>query len=231
MKRSVINAEIDKAIALCHAQNFHLPPWAYWSVEQWRGTGHEADEIRRCGLGWDVTDFGSGDFPHVGLVLFTLRNGEPDRPSGIDRKDYCEKLLFVAAAQVTPIHCHKSKMEDIINRGGGRLVIEAWHRGQDGGPRLDESAEVTLSVDGIERAIPAGGRLVLTPGESVALPPLVYHTFYGEPGGPTVLGGEVSRLNDDVSDNCFLDPLPRFPGIDEDALPRHLLCNEYPAPP
>jgi D-lyxose ketol-isomerase len=34
------------------------------------------------------------------------------------------------------------------------------------------------------------------------------------------------RVNDDASDNLFLDALARFPAIVEDAPPTHLLCNE-----
>jgi D-lyxose ketol-isomerase len=40
--------------------------------------------------------------------------------------------------------------------------------------------------------------------------------------------GEVSSVNDDATDNRFYTPLPRFPDIEEDEAPAHLLCNEYP---
>ena len=56
----------------------------------------------------------------------------------------------------------------------------------------------------------------------------MYHTFYGEKGNGAVIVGEVSDVNDDVEDNCFLEPLGRFPTIEEDEKPIHLLCNEYP---
>ena len=39
--------------------------------------------------------------------------------------------------------------------------------------------------------------------------------------------GEVSTVNDDENDNRFLEPLGRYPHIDEDTAPTHLLCNEY----
>lgn len=35
----------------------------------------EYDEIRDNMLGWDITDFGLGDFEHTGFSLITLRNG------------------------------------------------------------------------------------------------------------------------------------------------------------
>ena len=39
--------------------------------------------------------------------------------------------------------------------------------------------------------------------------------------------GEVSKVNDDHTDNFFLDPIARFADIEEDEPPIHLLCNEY----
>ena len=35
----------------------------------------EFDEIRDNQLGWDITDFGQGRFEELGLVVFTIRNG------------------------------------------------------------------------------------------------------------------------------------------------------------
>ncbi len=227
MKRSEINAVLRETIAFCREQSFHLPKWAYWSPDDWKGVGREADEIRNRLLGWDLTDFGSGDFVKMGLVLFTLRNGEPAEGSGAEVKDYCEKLLVIDEDQVTPMHFHWAKMEDIINRGGGRLVLELYNADRNS-EQLDEASEVTVSVDGITRTVPAGGKVVLDPGESITLGPYLYHTFYAEAGSGKVLGGEVSRVNDDANDNRFLEPLPRFPAIEEDERPLHLLCTEYP---
>jgi hypothetical protein len=39
--------------------------------------------------------------------------------------------------------------------------------------------------------------------------------------------GEVSSVNDDDTDNFFLEPLPRYPEIVEDEPPLRMLCNEY----
>jgi hypothetical protein len=228
MKRSEINARIDQAIAFCNDQNFHLPKWATWSPDNWKNVGHEADEIRRRLLGWDLTDFGSGEYERKGLLLFTIRNGEMTETPDRMVKDYCEKLLLMDEEQITPMHFHWSKMEDIINRGGGNMVIELWNADPDT-EQLDEVNEVTVSVDGIERTVPAGGKVVLEPGESITLPPYMYHTFYGQAGKGMVLGGEVSRVNDDAHDNRFHEPLPRFPEIEEDEPAKYLLCTEYPA--
>jgi len=225
VKRSEIDAAVRRLRDVAAAKGFHLPPWAHWSPSQWAAAGHEADEVRRYGLGWDVTDFGRGEFARLGLTLLTLRNGPVGAP-GRGEKDYCEKVMLVGPGQVTPCHFHVAKMEDIINRAGGRLVIRLHHATADGG--LDESASVSVQVDGLTREFPPGGELVLTPGESVTLPPRLYHAFWGAAGDEPVLVGEVSRVNDDANDNRFLEPLGRFPEIAEDQPAEFVLCTEYP---
>lgn len=227
MKRSFINTQLAKAIEFCRQQNFHLPKWAYWTSEDWSAAGHEADEIRQRLLGWDVTDFGKGQFDRFGLICFTLRNGELGDNPGPTTKTYCEKLLLVDEGQETPTHFHWSKMEDIINRSGGNLVLQLWNADRLT-ELLDEGTDVSVRTDGIEHTIRAGGTVVLEPGESITLAPYLYHNFVAEVGAGRVLAGEVSRVNDDVNDNRFLSDLPRFPTLEEDAQPLHLLCSEYP---
>jgi D-lyxose ketol-isomerase len=39
--------------------------------------------------------------------------------------------------------------------------------------------------------------------------------------------GEVSKVNDDWTDNHFLDGVGRFPDIDEDEEPLYLLAMDY----
>ncbi len=75
MKRSEINSLIEEAAGFARSSGFLLPPFAFWSPEEWRSKGPEADEIRDCMLGWDLTDFGSGDFPRVGLASSCSRSG------------------------------------------------------------------------------------------------------------------------------------------------------------
>ena len=225
MKRSFINRKIKEAIAFLNANKFYLPVWAYWTPAQWDKAGRDADEIRQRKLGWDVTDFGSGDYAKRGLLAFTIRNGEPSRSP--DAKDYCEKLLLVDEEQETPVHFHWAKMEDIINRGGGVLVLQLWN----GDPKTEEILQtpVTINVDGIVSTIPAGGFVKLSPGQSITLPRFNYHRFFAEKGKGMVLGGEVSRVNDDAKDNRFNPSLPRFSQIEEDEAKAFYLCNEYPA--
>jgi D-lyxose ketol-isomerase len=42
-----------------------------------------------------------------------------------------------------------------------------------------------------------------------------------------VLVGEVSSVNDDHTDNKFHQPVGRFPDIEEDEAPTHLLVGDY----
>lgn len=224
MKRSQINELLRKSIGFCGETNFHLPPFAFWSPADWAKAGAEYDEIRNNGLGWDITDFGQGKFEKMGLVVFTIRNGNP-RPGSGYGKPYCEKLLIVEEDQRTPFHYHVSKMEDIICRAGGDLLIQVYNRSED--DRLADTP-VDVHVDGRAYQVQAGSIIRLTPGESITLPSYMYHEFWAAPGTGTSLVGEVSKVNDDLHDNFFLDPVGRFPDIDEDEAPLHLLCTEYP---
>jgi hypothetical protein len=223
MKRSAINQILRDAVAFFDRYQFHLPPFAHWTPEQWKHKGHEADEIRQAMLGWDLTDFGTGDFLHCGLTLFTLRNGNLNNAA--TPKPYAEKIMIVEENQVTPMHFHWAKMEDIINRGGGNLLIELHNA--DARDALADTP-VSVSTDGVLRLLQPGSIVRLAPGESITLPQRLYHRFYGESGKGKVLVGEVSAVNDDTADNRFLEPLGRFPAIEEDEPPFRLLCSEYP---
>ena len=223
MKRSEINALMMHAEKFFAEHGFHLPPFAFWTPEDWRSKGHEADEIRDNALGWDLTDFGHGDFSREGLLLFTLRNGNPSDTRYA--KPYAEKIMIVRENQVTPMHFHWNKMEDIINRGGGDLVLELNHADPNDESRFD-SQPFEVSIDGVRRTCRPGERISLAPGESICLEPYVYHAFWAE--GGVCMVGEVSKVNDDTADNRFHAPCGRFPEIEEDEPPRHYLCNEYP---
>jgi len=222
MKRSEINEILLDADAFIRQHQFYLPPFAYWTPAEWRMQGEEACEIVENRLGWDITDFGSGNYSEVGLFLFTIRNGRPENLKTGKGKLYAEKLLIVGENQVTPLHFHWNKMEDIINRGGGKLVIQLYNATEDEG--LADS-DVTVSTDGVRRTVKAGDVITLSPGESITLPPYCYHKFWAEEG--RVLAGEVSVVNDDSADNRFLDPIGRFPEIEEDEEPLYLLVNDY----
>lgn len=222
MKRSEINSIMQKAGEFIHSRGFYLPPFAYWTPESWLKKGLEVSEIVDNKLGWDITDFGRGNFYASGLFLFTIRNGSIQNLQTGKGKLYAEKIMIVEDGQVTPMHFHWNKMEDIINRGGGDLLIQLYNATAD--EQLDEKNEVSVSVDGIRHKLEPGGNLRLTPGESISLEQRCYHKFWGQ---GRVLVGEVSLVNDDQYDNRFYEPIGRFPEIEEDVPPLYLLCNDY----
>ena len=222
MKRSEINDIILRADSFIEEQGFHLPPFAYWTAGDWETKGEEAREIVENGLGWDITDFGKGDFEHFGLVLFTIRNGNPRNWETRTGKLYAEKIMLVEDGQITPMHFHWRKMEDIINRGGGQLALQLYNATPAEEP--DPCSDVSVAIDGVRHKLRAGEIIRLAPGESITLEQGCYHKFWGE---GRVLVGEVSLVNDDIRDNRFSEPTGRFPTIEEDVPAIHLLCNDY----
>ena len=84
-----------------------------------------------------------------------------------------------------------------------------------------------MKVDGILNRLKPYSKLILSPGQSICLEQGIYHRFYGEKGKGRVFVGEVSAVNDDSTDNRFYDPVGRFPEIEEDEKPLHLLVSDY----
>lgn len=223
MKRSEINAVIQELEGLLEKHQFMLPPYLSFTPEEWKEKGREYQEIRDNALGWDVTDYGLGDFYKTGLALITLRNGNTGNPAYT--KTYAEKIMMLKEGQLSPNHFHWNKMEDIINRGGGNVVFHLWNADEK-----EELADTDVNVfrDGRKYTVPAGSEIILKPGESLTLYPYTYHDFSVEPGTGYALIGEVSMCNDDNTDNRFYEPIGRFPTIEEDEPAYRLLCNEYP---
>ena len=149
----------------------------------------------------------------------TIRNG----CFGKYAKPYAEKIMVVEEGQVTPMHFHWSKMEDIINRGGGNLMVKVYNSVDD---KLDPTSDVTVYSDSRKYTVPAGTVLRLEPGQSITMQQGLYHSFWGEEGKGKVLVGEVSMCNDDVNDNCFHEPTGRFSDIEEDVPAEFMLTNE-----
>jgi D-lyxose ketol-isomerase len=220
MKRSKINQLQKEALGLFAEYRFSLPRFARWSEADWRSQAAAARYCMTHQMGWDVTDFGSGRFAERGLVIFCVRNG---LQSAAEEKPYAEKLLVVREGQETPLHAHKIKMEDIIVRGGGNLMIELYNMTGAGG--LAETP-VRLMVDGVEHRLKAGDPIRLAPGQSATITRELWHRFYGEAGRGTVFVGEVSQVNDDLTDNYFVETLGRFAEIEEDEPKLYPLWNE-----
>ena len=126
MKRSRINEIIAEADAFIRSLGYILPPFAYWTPDEMQGAPREIGGIVDARLGWDITDYGQGKFDELGLFLFTVRNGtlaDLKRGSGML---YAEKIMISRKDQLSPMHRHVIKAEDIINRGGGKLVLELF---------------------------------------------------------------------------------------------------------
>lgn len=236
MKRSTLNAIIRDTIRFMDDRGIPLPPFAHWGVEEWKNADAKYRELVDNMLGWDITDFGSGDFEKIGLTIFTFRNGNFYKKEEYP-KPYAEKLLLVGDGQILPYHYHWSKMEDIINRGGGDLILTLYNcteedfkdmdGGRNGKPGEFADTPVTVTVDGCKVTVPAGGQITLKPGQSITLKPGQYHTWQGVPGTGTVMLFEVSTCNDDTIDNRFHTAGGRLPEVVEDVEPEYLIFNDY----
>jgi len=223
MKRSRINEIMAEADEMIRHYGFVLPPFAYWTPEEFKAKKDVARAVIDARCGWDITDYGAGRFDRMGLFLFTLRNGrlaDLQRGGGMC---YAEKLLISRQDQLSPMHTHVLKAEDIINRGGATMVVELY--GSDDNGNFAEDRGGTVYCDGLRRDFQPGEKLRFRPGESVTLMPGDWHAFWGE--GGDVLIGEVSTVNDDETDNIFREPIGRFASVEENAAPTHLLVSDY----
>ena len=224
MKRSTVNEILRESAAFIASHGYILPPFAHLSPKELKKQVKDGGKmIRDHMLGWDITDYGLGKFDEMGLFLFTVRNGNQANVKSGRGMLYAEKIMISGENQISPMHRHNLKTEDIINKGGATLVLELFKADNDG--LVDETAEVAVRCDGVWRKMPGGSLLKLAPGESVTLEPDTWHAFWGE--GGRVLIGEVSNVNDDRTDNVFREPIGRFSTIEEDEEPLHLLVSDY----
>ena len=222
MKRSEINRAIGWAEALLRAHHISLPDYAGWSPAEWKAHRDDTSAVRQLMLGWDITDYGCGDFAKIGTVLYTVRNGSHAAPDvGVP---YCEKYLIMKDGQRLPKHYHVFKTEDIINRAGGDLQVFLWNADRDGN---ELATDVHVFMDGIEHVFKPGEEIIVKKGSSISLAPYIAHIFGPRPGSGDLIVGEVSKVNDDNTDNYFLEPTARFADIVEDEPAIHPLCNEY----
>jgi D-lyxose ketol-isomerase len=223
MKRSEIEKSVSWAKELLKKNNFFLPPFAYWKITDWEKEPEKTKTIRRTMLGWDITDFGMGNFPEIGAVLFTIRNGDMDDPG--TGTPYAEKVILLTEGQRLPMHYHANKTEDIINRGGGIMFMKLYHSKENGEPDMEK--EVTVFSDGFRKVLKPGEEFYVEHGASVTLTPGLHHIFGAKKGSGDLIAGEVSSVNDDKTDNYFYEKVSRFSDIEEDVPKIHLLCNEY----
>jgi D-lyxose ketol-isomerase len=188
-------------------------------VDDWKRNKPRAGEVIRARLGWDITDFGRGEFETLGLLLFTVRNGSADNLKSGKGMVYAEKIMISRENQVTPFHTHKVKTEDIIVRGGAPLEVRLYN-GEPGHP-IDANAPVRCAW--IRST--AGCRPAACTIHPAAPSPC-------SPARPFLLGGrrlqwEVSTVSDDETDNYFLDMVSRFPDVEDDEPPYRLIVPDY----
>ena len=222
MKRSEINNAIKWAEQLLAQRRISLPPFAHRSATDWDAQRDAL--IQKVMLGWDITDFGLGCFDRVGAVLFTVRNGEMGNPDSVP---YCEKYILLkdGNCQEIPMHYHAFKTEDIINRGGGILCVQACGKNADGS--VDRESPVEVYMDGVMRRFSPSEIIEIEPGASIRLTPYLYHRLFAKTGAGDLVVGEVSRVNDDCNDNFFASPVKRFCTPEEDEPKYRLLVSEY----
>jgi D-lyxose ketol-isomerase len=222
MRRSFVDSRIEAMLALCDRHDFKLPPFAHWGAAQYRAQPDAARRIGESGLGWNVVEFAPGAYRQQGLTVFTSRMGDwRGLKSGAGRL-YAEKALMAEDGQVTPHHYHVVKTEDILNRGGGRFVVELF-KVDANGARLDQSFTALKDCETLKLA--PGARVSLEPGESLTLEPFVAHAFWAE--GSAVLAGEISLANDDATDNYFLPPLGALAPLEEDEPMRYVTVRDH----
>ncbi|MEO0931475.1 MAG: D-lyxose/D-mannose family sugar isomerase, partial [Pseudomonadota bacterium] len=58
MKRSRINEIMAEADEMIRAYGFVLPPWAYWTPDEFKARAAEAQAVIDARCGWDITDYG-----------------------------------------------------------------------------------------------------------------------------------------------------------------------------
>jgi len=97
-------------------------------------------------------------------------------------------------------------------------------------PETGEAVDtpVTVFMDGIRRTFEPGEEVLVYPGNSITLPPRIAHIFGPKPGAGDLIVGEVSAINDDLTDNYHLEPVnSQYASVEEDQPILHPLCNEY----
>lgn len=208
LTRSEVNATLTQAYEFFSSFGAFLPPQSMWSVEEWLANKAEMAPAIKGGVGWDIFK-PSPDFAKEGLTLYTLTNGYPG-----SYQVYAEKLLLALPGQVTPMHYHAIKQEDIICGGGANMHIELyWAENEK--QLSDRPVEVVLNNR--MATVKAGEELVLKPGERITLAPRMFHRFWADPDSSSSgFIREVSMVNDDSTDNYFLEELGRFAEVIED---------------
>lgn len=234
MKRSEIDSAIERAINSAKKFGVALPVWIEWHPHQFE---KNADGIKHQKLGWKVVDFGVGDFEHCGLVILVIcsplvdEHGEPlTKPSNIGNHEYpltsfSRKYLFVQAGQTEPHHFHRQKARKEVSVLAGAPVRFELAWAENDTTLSDRNVDV--AVDGIWHHIPAGGSVMVNPGETITLPGNLSHIISVAEGGPDTIMMETSTANNDRSDNIFPFMTPTSKSVIDDVSARYQLLDEH----
>ncbi len=234
MKRSEIDTAIERAISNAKNLGVALPAWSDWHPQQFE---KNADGIRHQKLGWKVVDFGMKDFENCGLVILALcsslvdETGEPlTKVAHLGEYDYpvtsfSRKYLFVQAGQTEPHHFHRQKArKEVSVIAGAPVRFElAWAENDT----TLSNQDVNVAVDGIWHQLPAGGSLMVNPGETITLPGNLSHIISVAEGGPDTIMMETSTANNDRRDNIFPFMTPTSTSVIEDTVARYQLLDEH----
>ena len=212
MLRSEINALIRDAEGYFKAERFRLPPFAFWTPDDWAKPDGDISEIVDCGLGWDITDFGLGEYHTLRPPPLHDEKRPTREPEGGHREDLLREGDHPRPRPALP-------GPPPLDQGRGHHRAGGRHDGRRGAQRDAEDGsfkadtQVSLSLDGVRRKVrvlapPSSS----TPGESVTLEPGCYHLGDRRlrPSGWDI-HGEVSVVNGDVNHNRCGQPVGRFP--------------------
>ena len=198
MKRSAINAIMRESEAFMRSFGFILPPFSRWSPDEMRARKGEIDGITGASLGWDITDFGLGDFEQTGLFLFHRAQRPLCRSAARTRHALCRKgddRPQGSGDANAPASSEGRRHHQSRRRHAGDRAVWRYRR------PVRPVQGTRVATDGIWRELAPGHKLRLSPGESVTLMPGDWHAFWGE--GADVFVAEVSTVNDDNTDNIF----------------------------
>ena len=116
---------------MCTREHCFLPPFCHFTPEEWKTKGHEYNEVRDCMLGWDITDYGLGDFDKVGMSLITIRNGNRAMQDKYP-KVYAEKLLYMKEGQYSPKDVYKRQEQHLLSQQNERRLRHRTRTRQHG---------------------------------------------------------------------------------------------------
>ena len=131
MKRSRVNEIIREADAFIRSFGYVMPPFAYWTPDELQGAPAAPASSTPGSAGTSPTTARATSTSSACSCSPCATAAPPISPRGSGML-YAEKIMISRKDQLSPMHRHDVKAEDIINRGGGTLVLELFSRDADG---------------------------------------------------------------------------------------------------